>query len=132
MNPEPYNHCHFQSEWSEQDLRPSHAASDSQHRGSHSGFVLTGCPKEQGCCVGKGVFKFPKESCLSSPSNVCCALHFIFLLFSGIDHVSIRLDLETLFQFSHLILTFKVLHAHLLPELSCNLYTNCLTTRIIA
>uniref|UniRef100_A0A8C0FLZ4 Laminin subunit beta 4 n=1 Tax=Bubo bubo TaxID=30461 RepID=A0A8C0FLZ4_BUBBB len=26
---------------------------------------------------------------------------------NGIDHVSIRLDLETLFQFSHLILTFK-------------------------
>ncbi|XP_010021082.1 PREDICTED: laminin subunit beta-4, partial [Nestor notabilis] len=26
---------------------------------------------------------------------------------SGVDHVSIRLDLETLFQFSHLILTFK-------------------------
>uniref|UniRef100_A0A669P033 Laminin subunit beta 4 n=1 Tax=Phasianus colchicus TaxID=9054 RepID=A0A669P033_PHACC len=26
---------------------------------------------------------------------------------NGVDHVSIRLDLETLFQFSHLILTFK-------------------------
>uniref|UniRef100_A0A672UJZ9 Laminin subunit beta 4 n=1 Tax=Strigops habroptila TaxID=2489341 RepID=A0A672UJZ9_STRHB len=26
---------------------------------------------------------------------------------SGVDHVSIRLDLETLFEFSHLILTFK-------------------------
>lgn len=37
-----------------------------------------------------------------------CALRLIFILFSGIDHVSIRLDLETLFQFSHLILTFKV------------------------
>ncbi|KAJ7396972.1 laminin subunit beta-4 [Pitangus sulphuratus] len=35
---------------------------------------------------------------------------------NGIDHVSIRLDLETLFQFSHLILTFKVVLKALDPS----------------
>ncbi|CAI9609680.1 unnamed protein product, partial [Staurois parvus] len=29
---------------------------------------------------------------------------------NGIDYISIRLDLETLFQFSHLVITFKVLY----------------------
>ncbi|GAB0175769.1 laminin subunit beta-4 [Grus japonensis] len=35
---------------------------------------------------------------------------------NGVDHVSIRLDLETLFQFSHLILTFKVVLKALDPS----------------
>lgn len=84
----------------------------------HSGFVHRGCPKEPSCCAGKGIFKFPMEELSQQPLQcACCAPHFVFILFSGIDHVSIRLDLETLFQFSHLILTFKV---HLLPELLCN------------
>lgn len=37
------------------------------------------------------------------------SLIYFFLDFPlGLDHVSIRLDLEALFQFSHLVLTFKV------------------------
>uniref|UniRef100_A0A452GQQ3 Uncharacterized protein n=1 Tax=Gopherus agassizii TaxID=38772 RepID=A0A452GQQ3_9SAUR len=39
---------------------------------------------------------------------------------NGIDHVSIRLDLETLFKFSHLILTFKVFCLDILLEPSHN------------
>lgn len=82
----------------------------------HTGFVHRGCPKELAGVLEKTSLNSPQESCLSNPSNVRIVL-FVFILFSGVDHVSIRLDLETLFQFSHLILTFKV---PLLPELLCN------------
>lgn len=82
----------------------------------HTGFVHRGCPKELAAVLEKTSLNSPQESCLSNPSNVHIVF-FIFILFSGVNHVSIRLDLETLFQFSHLILTFKV---PLLPELLCN------------
>lgn len=35
--------------------------------------------------------------------------NFEFILFKGVHRVSIQLDLETVFQFSHLVLTFKVI-----------------------
>jgi hypothetical protein len=62
-------------------------------------------------CDFKGLFIIDK---LQRGVNKICRdlwkpLIFFFLDFSlGLDHVSIRLDLEALFQFSHLVLTFKV------------------------
>lgn len=41
---------------------------------------------------------------------------FSFIDVTGVYEVSIRLDLETVFQFSHLVLTFKVKHSHYLMQ----------------
>lgn len=51
--------------------------------------------REQLRCLGDGVHF------LLISSHWLCG-------FAGVDHVSIQLDLETVFQFSHLVLTFKV------------------------
>lgn len=85
------------------------------------GLCSQDAPKSMAAVLEKATLNSPRKAASAVPQMcvLCSSFHFLSL-FSGIDHVSIRLDLETLFQFSHLILTFKVLHAHLLPELSCN------------
>lgn len=99
---------------------------DLREQSSHTPGLRTGdALKSQAAVLEKVSLNSPGESCLSNPSKVCTVL-FIFILFSGVDHVSVRLDLETLFQFSHLILTFKV---RLLPELLCNVIHQLLNHR---
>lgn len=128
IHPEPCHQHHLPPECSEQDLQPFHTASNSQHCRSHCthgarGSWLCAPRMPQGAWLPwleKAFVNSPRKTASAAPPvcDLCSSLHFHS--FSGVDHVSIRLDLETLFQFSHLILTFKVLHASLLPLLLCN------------
>uniref|UniRef100_A0A8C9U968 Laminin subunit beta 4 n=1 Tax=Serinus canaria TaxID=9135 RepID=A0A8C9U968_SERCA len=102
-------------------IRPQHAQPDCGAGSCHPalGDLLQGRSKQLTASSTCGMSS-PQKYCIigylevglefaqtgNNPFNVHI-VHFIFILFSGIDHVSIRLDLETLFQFSHLILTFK-------------------------